>query len=62
MNVDIVFEQQFLDLAARNVGLGLVVRDHDLDRPAVDATVLVDAVDRHLQADQRGFSAERSRP
>ena len=29
----------------------------DLDRPAVDAAVLVDAVDRHLQADQRGLAA-----
>ena len=29
----------------------------ELDRPAVDAAVLVDAVDRHLQADQRGLAA-----
>ena len=29
----------------------------ELDRPAVDAAGLVDAVDRHLQADQRGLAA-----
>ena len=60
MNVDIVLDQQLLDLAAGDVGLGLVVGDHDLDRPAIDAAVLVDAVDRHLQADQRGLAAERA--
>ena len=31
-----------------------------LERPAVDAARLVDAVDRHLQADQRGLAAERA--
>ena len=33
----------------------------DLERPAVDAAGLVDAVDRHLQADHRGLAAERGR-
>ena len=31
----------------------------ELDRPAVDAARLVDAVDRHLHADQRGLAAGR---
>ena len=57
MGVDLVLDQQLLGLAAADVGLELVVRDHDLDRPAVDAAGLVDAVDRHLQADQRGLAA-----
>ena len=61
MGVDLVLDQQLLGLAAADVGLGLVVGDHDLDRPAVDAAHLVDAVDRHLQADQGGLAAGRAR-
>ena len=61
MGVDLVLDQQLLGLAAADVGLRLVVGDHDLDRPAVDAARLVDAVDRHLQADQRGLAAGRAR-
>ena len=57
MGVDLVLDQELLGLAAADVGLGLVVGDHDLDRPAVDAAGLVDAVHRHLQADQRGLAA-----
>ena len=38
-------------------GFELVVGDDQLDRPAVDAARLVDAVDRHLGADQRGLAA-----
>ena len=33
----------------------------ELDRPAVDAARLVDAVDRHLHADQRGLAAGGAR-
>ena len=61
MGVDLVLDQELLGLAAADVGLGLVVGDHDLDRPAVDAAGLVDAVDRHLQADQRGLAAGGAR-
>ena len=61
MDVDLVLDQKLLDLAASDVGLGFVVRHHDLDRPAVDAAGLVDAVDRHLHADQRGLAAGRAR-
>src|SRR5262249_44734485 len=61
VSVDIVLDQQLLDLAAADIGLGLVVNSHDLDRPTVDAAVLVDAVDSHLQADQRGLAAKRAR-
>ena len=57
MDVDLVLDHQLLGLAAADVGLGFVVRDHQLDRPAVDAAGLVDAVDRHLHADQRGLAA-----
>jgi hypothetical protein len=59
MDVDVVLDQQFFHLAPADVGLRFVVRDHDRDRPAVDAAVLVDAVDRHLQADQGGLAAGR---
>src|SRR5262249_48792847 len=43
--------------AAPDVGLGLVVRHDQLDWPTVDAAGLVDAIDRHLHADQRGLAA-----
>src|SRR6516164_1893053 len=57
VHVDLVFDQQLLDLAAPDVGLGLVVRHDQLDWPTVDAAGLVDASDRHLHADQRGLAA-----
>ena len=57
VDVDLVLDHQLLGLAAPDVGLGLVVGDDQLDRPAVDAARLVDAVDRHLGADQRGLAA-----
>ena len=57
VRVDLVFDQELLDLAPPDVGLGLIVRDDQLDRPAIDATRLVDAVDRHLQAHQGGLAA-----
>ena len=57
MGVDLVLDHQLLGLAAADVGLGFVVGDDELDRPAVDAARLVDAVDRHLDADQRGLAA-----
>ena len=60
MGVDLVFFEHLLGLAATDVRLGLVVGHDDLDRPAVDAAVLVDAVDRHLQTDQRGLAAGRA--
>ena len=37
MDVDLVLVQELLDLAASDVGLGLVVGHDQLDRPAVDA-------------------------
>ena len=37
MHVDLVLDQQLLDLAAPDVGLRLVVRHDQLDRPTVDA-------------------------
>ncbi len=61
MGVNLVLDQELLGLAAADVRLGLVVGDHDLDRPAVDAARLVDAVHRHLQANQRGLAAGGTR-
>ncbi len=57
VDVDLVLDHQLLGLAAADVGLGLVVGDDELDRPAIDAARLVDAVDGHLHADQRGLAA-----
>src|SRR5262249_20034091 len=48
-------------LAPADVGLRLVIGDQELDRPTVDAAALVDAVDRHLDADQRGLAARGRR-
>ena len=61
VGVDLVLDHELLGLAAADVGLRLVVGDDQLDRPAVDAARLVDAVDRHLHADQRGLAAGRRR-
>ena len=57
MGVDIVLLHHLLGLATRDVRLGLVVGEDDVNRTAVDAAALVDAVDRHLQADHRGLAA-----
>jgi len=62
MRVDIVFGDKLLDFAAAGVGLRLVVRDDELDRPAEDAARLVDAIDGHLQTDQRRLAAECGNP
>ena len=59
MDVDLVLGDQLLDRAASGIGLRLVVGDDQLDRPAEDAAGLVDAVDRHLQPDQRRLAAQR---
>ncbi len=61
VHIDIVFDQQLLSFPAPDVGLGLIVRNHRLERPAIDAARCVDAVDRHLQSDHRGLATERSR-
>ena len=53
MRVDIVLDRQFFRLASADIGLRFVIRHDQLDRPAVDAARLVDAVDRHLRSDQR---------
>ena len=55
--VDIVLDHELLGLAASYVGLGFVIRHDELDRPAVDAAGLVDAIDRHLRADQSRLAA-----
>ena len=57
MHVDLVLVQKLGDLATADVGLGFVIRHDNFDRPAVDATRLVDAGHRHLQTDQRGLAA-----
>ncbi len=55
--VDLVLEGELLRLTTPDVGLGFVV-DHDgLDRPAVHAPALVDALHRHDRADQRRLAA-----
>src|SRR5215510_8771328 len=60
-DVDLVLEYHLLGLAAADVGLGLVVRHHQLDGTAVDAAGMVDAIHGHLRADQRGLAAGRAR-
>ena len=60
VDVDLVLDQELLGLAAADVGLELIVRHDQLDRPAVDAAGLVDAVDRHLHSHQRGLAAGRT--
>ena len=62
MNVDVVLDHHLLDLRRPTSGFEFVVGDDQLDRPAVDAAVLVDAIDGHLQADHRGLAAERAAP
>jgi hypothetical protein len=57
MGVDLVFDQQLLGLAPAHVRLRLVIRNHQLDGPAVDAAGLVDAVDRHLRTHERCLAA-----
>ena len=58
-HVDLVLYEQLLDLPAADVGLGLVVGYDGLERPAVDAARLVDAVDGHHRAHERGLPARR---
>ena len=60
MGVDLVLHHELLGFAASYVGLGLVVRHDELDRPAVDAAGLVDAVNGHLGADQSRLAARGS--
>ncbi len=57
VGVDLVLDHQLLGLAATDVGLGLVVGHDELDRPPVDPSRLVDAIDCHLDADQCGLAA-----
>src|SRR4249920_113071 len=52
MGIDIVFDRELLGLAPPDIGFGFVVRDDQLDPAAVDAARFVDAVDRHLHADE----------
>ncbi len=59
--VDIILDQKLLGFAAGDVRFGFVVGNDDLDWPAVDAAAFIDAVDRHLQTDERGFPAKCSR-
>src|SRR5262249_33026298 len=57
LHVDLDIVDQLLRLAAGDVGLRLIIGDHKLKRPAVDAAGFVDAIDRHRDADQRGLAA-----
>ena len=57
MRVDLVLGDHFLDRAPPDIGLRLVVGHDQLDRAAANAAHLVDAVDRHLHADERGLAA-----
>ena len=57
VDVDVVLDHQLLGLAPADVGLGLVVGHDQLDGTAVDASRPVDAIDRHLRADQRRLAA-----
>ena len=58
MDVDVVLVHQLLrSCGAPTSGLDSSSTMTSFDRPAVDAAVLVDAVDRHLQADHRGLAA-----
>ena len=60
-DVHLVLEHELLGLAAAHVGLGLVIGDDQFDRATVHATRVVDPLDRHLGADQRGLAAGRAR-
>src|SRR5207344_3361099 len=57
LDIDLVLDDQLLRLATPDVRLGFVIGDDELDGTAVDAAGLVDAIDRHLRADQRGLAA-----
>src|SRR6266850_7046350 len=59
-DVDLVLEHELLGLATAHVGLRLVVGDDQLDGPAIDATRMIDTLDGHLGADQRGLAAGRA--
>ena len=60
VRVDVVFDEQLLGFAPADVGFELVVGDQQFDGTAADAAHLVDAVDGHLRADQRGLATGRS--
>ena len=57
MGIDLVFIDQLAGLATTDIGFGFIVGDDQFDRTAVDAAHAVDAIDRHLHADQRGLAA-----
>jgi hypothetical protein len=48
-------------LPASHIGLRFIVRDDQFDRATIHATGLVDAINSHLDADQRGFATGGSR-
>src|ERR1700757_1621862 len=62
MEVDIVLGGHLLDRTAAHIGLRLVVADDQLDRPAENSTLLVDAVDRHLHPDEGRLAAISGEP
>src|SRR5271169_5009995 len=57
VHVNIVLRHHLLSLLPRDGWRTLVVGNDQLDRTAIDAAAVVDAVDRHLQADHRGLAA-----
>src|SRR6266446_1562998 len=61
LHVDLVLDHQLLCLAAADIGLGLIVGDQELNRAAVDAAGIINAVRGHLHADQRGLAAHGPR-
>src|SRR5207244_3146272 len=58
-HVDLVLHEELLHLAAADIRLGLVVGHDRLQRPAVDASRLVDPVDGHHRSHQGRLSAGR---
>ena len=57
MNVDIIFLHHLGGLLTGDSRRAFVVGNYQFDRTAVDAAIAVDAVNRHLQADQCGLAA-----
>jgi len=57
VGVDLVLDGQLLGLAPADVGLGLVIGDHQLDHAAVDAAGFVDPIHGHLGSDQGRLAA-----
>ena len=62
MGVDLVFDDELLGLAAADVGLGLVVRNDQLNHAIVDAARLIDPVHGHLGANQGRFASRLGCP